>query len=261
MNFESYTAHHIEELSQWGVYAIVNKLNHKFYIGSAQQEGEFPSQTGFYARFSKHVERLTKNKHHCKHLQNAWNKYGADNFEFKIIHKCHPDDCIQFEQLYLNFLCPHYNSSPTAGCTKGVKRTAEWTEKQSQAQSKDYYLINPQGEVVIGRNLSKLAEEFNLDHKAICRVNLGKSFHCNGWTASLEAHTLYKEHFESRGIRFEKSRSKWLVEINYNNQRVKRFNTKEEAFEYRNTAIENGCIIKVNVCNWKKKLKDAKENS
>jgi len=56
-----------------GIYFIVNKINGKKYIGSTKN---------FNGRFSKHRMDLRNNRHHSILLQNAWNKYGQDNFDF-----------------------------------------------------------------------------------------------------------------------------------------------------------------------------------
>jgi group I intron endonuclease len=234
MNFKNYTAHDVKDLAQWGVYAIINKLNHKFYIGSAQQEGDFPCQTGFYARWYMHVWNLDKNQHHCKHLQNAWNKYGADNFEFKIIHKCHPNDCIQFEQLYLNFLCPHYNGSPTAGSSKGCKRNEEYLKALSERVSSSFCLVNPKGEVIEGRNLTKFAEDNGLDLSGLHKVVKGKGLHSQGWTKDTTSHKLYLEMLEDRGLTFEKSRSKWVSGL----KKVNNFQEKDLVQKKRLLFIE-----------------------
>ena len=58
------------------IYKIMNTVNGKFYIGS----------TGcMRQRMSCHQARLRKNMHHCSHLQNAWNKYGRDAFDFVVV--------------------------------------------------------------------------------------------------------------------------------------------------------------------------------
>jgi len=59
-----------------GIYSITNKVNGKIYIGQSQNI-EF--------RWFQHKNNLNKNKHVNTHLQNAWNKYGEDNFEFCIV--------------------------------------------------------------------------------------------------------------------------------------------------------------------------------
>lgn len=58
------------------IYIIKNKINNKVYVGRTNN---------YIKRFSKHKILLENNKHHNQHLQNAWNKYGSQNFKF-IIH-------------------------------------------------------------------------------------------------------------------------------------------------------------------------------
>ena len=55
------------------IYKIVNKENGKFYIGSTIE----PQR-----RKKRHFDDLKNKRHHCLFLQRAYNKYGADNFEF-----------------------------------------------------------------------------------------------------------------------------------------------------------------------------------
>jgi group I intron endonuclease len=59
-----------------GIYKIRNVTNQKFYVGSSNDTKD---------RFRKHRNLLRKNKHHCKHLQAAWNKYGEECFRFEVI--------------------------------------------------------------------------------------------------------------------------------------------------------------------------------
>lgn len=65
---------------KYGIYGIRNKLNSKLYIGK--------TMVNFGDRWDCHKGQLRGNYHDNKHLQNAWNKYGEDNFEFFIIHDC-----------------------------------------------------------------------------------------------------------------------------------------------------------------------------
>lgn len=58
------------------IYKIVNLVNDKFYVGST---------TNKKVRFREHRKQLRGNRHHCKHLQAAWNKYGEEKFDFKVV--------------------------------------------------------------------------------------------------------------------------------------------------------------------------------
>ena len=79
----------------------MNKANKKFYIGSSND---------IYRRLREHKKDLRDCCHDNEHLQNAWKKYGENNFDFKIIEEC--DNAIQFEreQFYLNTLNPFDNN-------------------------------------------------------------------------------------------------------------------------------------------------------
>ena len=92
-----------------GVYQIKNIVNSKIYIGSS---------IDIHTRWKQHLNKLNKNSHTNEHLQNAWNKYGKDNFEFKIVELCDENILREKEQFYINkFNCTDdnlgYNIMPT----------------------------------------------------------------------------------------------------------------------------------------------------
>lgn len=62
-----------------GIYCIINIKNNKCYIGSTKY---------ISSRLWKHRSLLRNKKHDNQHLQNAWNKYGEDNFDYYIVEKC-----------------------------------------------------------------------------------------------------------------------------------------------------------------------------
>lgn len=59
-----------------GIYQIVSISNSKLYIGSAENIEN--------CRWYDHEWMLKRGKHHCIHLQRAYNKYGAAAFKFQI---------------------------------------------------------------------------------------------------------------------------------------------------------------------------------
>ena len=113
-----------------GIYKITNKINHKFYIGSA---------INIKNRWNLHISALRGNRHCNTHLQRAWNEYGEDNFLFEIIEIVeNKEDLIKREQFYLDSLLHAqafinksnklfqklgYNMNPTANSWFGRKHS------------------------------------------------------------------------------------------------------------------------------------------
>lgn len=77
-----------------GIYQIKNKLNNKVYIGSS---------TNVKNRLYKHLWLLKKNKHDNTHLQNSFNEYGEDYFDFSLVEYCDYNDLVIRENYYINF--------------------------------------------------------------------------------------------------------------------------------------------------------------
>jgi group I intron endonuclease len=59
-----------------GIYKIENKANGKVYIGQSANINK---------RWIEHRSNLNNNRHPNRKLQNAWNNYGQDNFDFNIL--------------------------------------------------------------------------------------------------------------------------------------------------------------------------------
>ncbi len=80
-----------------GVYKITNKINNKVYIGESLD---------IRRRWKEHIEDLNNNQHHSYKLQEDWNKYGEDNFEFSL--ECVLDDSINtYIDKYISLLYEH----------------------------------------------------------------------------------------------------------------------------------------------------------
>jgi group I intron endonuclease len=90
-----------------GVYAIVHVPTNVGYVGSAND---------LRRRFKEHKTCLRGGHHHSKHLQNAWNKYGEQSFEFRTL-AC-AESAIQARELEQAFLDCFYkqtmNCKPSA---------------------------------------------------------------------------------------------------------------------------------------------------
>ncbi|MDE2031377.1 MAG: GIY-YIG nuclease family protein [Patescibacteria group bacterium] len=105
-----------------GVYCILNILTNKVYIGSA---------VNLRKRIYQHRNQLKYNKHSNRHLQRAYNFYGLDIFNFKIIEIVNDKSKLLLrEQLWINYFQSYdfkfgYNLIPIAGSRLGVKHSEE----------------------------------------------------------------------------------------------------------------------------------------
>lgn len=66
----------MNNLSQSGIYIILNRVTGKFYLGSA---------VDLKGRWYNHTNDLRRGVHANFHLQAAWNKYGEANFKFEVL--------------------------------------------------------------------------------------------------------------------------------------------------------------------------------
>lgn len=104
-----------------GIYAIINRKQNRLYVGSS---------IDVVKRTRSHLSYLRRNKHHCKHLQNAWNKYGESEFSCVLVEEVdvsylpielRPIRLFSIEQKYLDELFSEkvlYNSAKVAGVYK-----------------------------------------------------------------------------------------------------------------------------------------------
>ena len=59
-----------------GIYRITNNTNDLSYIGES---------LNIERRWDEHINDLNNKSHHSYKLQDAWNRYGKDNFTFEIL--------------------------------------------------------------------------------------------------------------------------------------------------------------------------------
>jgi len=108
-----------------GVYKITNLSTGDFYIGSTNN---------LRTRKNHHFHKLSEGTHVNILLQDAYDQYGAENFEFDVIQECASTETIELEQKYIDDLQPKYNVNPNAGSMKGFKHTEESKKKISEAR-------------------------------------------------------------------------------------------------------------------------------
>lgn len=108
---------------------ITNLINGKKYIGQAHD---------ITWRWSHHKCDLNNNQHHNKHLQSAWNLYGADNFDFSVIEETDEDKLNEREIYWINYYDSYHsgynNDIGGQGC-RGYKHTIDEINKMRRIQN------------------------------------------------------------------------------------------------------------------------------
>jgi group I intron endonuclease len=82
------------KIDHCGIYKIVNKATGQCYVGQSQRVKK---------RLKEHFRLLRQNKHTNPHLQNAYNKYGAENFYGAMEIECNSfDELDMLEEKFLH---------------------------------------------------------------------------------------------------------------------------------------------------------------
>jgi len=76
-----------------GIYAIRNTVTSRRYVGSSKD---------IELRWKQHLRKLRGGKHANPILQNAWNKYGEQAFEWLVLEECPEAELCAREQVYLD---------------------------------------------------------------------------------------------------------------------------------------------------------------
>ncbi len=112
-----------------GVYTIYNKISNKYYVGSS---------INICDRKSKHFLTLKKNIHSNIRLQNSFNKYGIEAFEFEVLEECDKEFIRDFENFWMNMLNtnnPSFGYNIKNAYTKNFKLSEEARKKISISSS------------------------------------------------------------------------------------------------------------------------------
>lgn len=75
-----------------GIYWFRNTIDGKIYIGQSKY---------LKSRYSQHKIEFRDGTHHNEYLQKAVNKYGFENFEYKVLKKCPPNELDDWEIYYI----------------------------------------------------------------------------------------------------------------------------------------------------------------
>ncbi len=121
-----------------GVYLIVHRATGRAYVGSTSDIAK---------RWSRHRQELRDGTHKNRHLQAAWNLYGPETFDWRVLATTPPEHRIEVEQWAIDWLeatnpDKGFNSAPVAGVSYGgTGRT--WTPEQRARASVAQKLLKP----------------------------------------------------------------------------------------------------------------------
>lgn len=119
-------------IAKRGVYAITCREDGRCYVGGS---------INIPHRWCVHRSHLRLKKHHSGDLQEAWDRLGADAFEFTVVESLPDGDLAAAEQRWMDRLqavSMGYNNAPFASRTRGVVHTPETRAKVAAALTARY---------------------------------------------------------------------------------------------------------------------------
>jgi group I intron endonuclease len=114
-----------------GIYAIINAVNEKRYVGSTSD---------FKKRRREHWNALAGGYHENQHLQRSANRHGLGAFRFEILEEASAADLKVREQFHLDRLNPEYNMCPASDSTLGIRRSDETKARMSKAAERSNWM-------------------------------------------------------------------------------------------------------------------------
>lgn len=147
-----------------GIYAIRSKRNGKVYVGAS---------TNIEGRWSFHRSVLNRGLHHSWHLQRAWERDGADAFEWIILEEVdNKDDLRSAEQKWLDTYQAGdrkygYNlSSRSAGVERLSEETKHKMSLSQRGENQHNHLVTEDDVIEIraraadGESYASIADDF-----------------------------------------------------------------------------------------------------
>lgn len=115
------------------VYAIVNRVNGKLYVGSSLRAR---------SRWNKHYAQLEQGTHGNRYLQNAWRKHGKGAFKFTVLEPCDASSLRAREQWWLDEMrsadrARGYNLHPATASPSGYKHSTATKQKHYEMRRRN----------------------------------------------------------------------------------------------------------------------------
>lgn len=141
------------------------------YIGSSVNIGN---------RWTEHLSDLKFGKHHSRHLQRTWDKYGESDFVFSVLLLCETHELIRYEQWFIDNMNPEFNGSKIAGSTLGFKHSEETRAKMGKHMIGKKHSQETKDKISAAKTGRKVT--FSESHRASMSVartgNHLSEFHC-----------------------------------------------------------------------------------
>lgn len=200
-----------------GIYGILNKINGKVYVGK--------TMNSFGNRRDCHFSSLNSGRGVNNILQNAWNKYGQNNFEFIILHECvSEEDKTRIDELEKIYIKKYkdvgmsYNISDGGdGGLIGRHLSAETKKligeknrihmagrklpdyvksKMSESQKKRYQMWSDNDRREFGRRMSKAASGYKWSYESKNKLSKTQSLKPNSAKYDIEIVRLIRKMYE-----------------------------------------------------------------
>lgn len=176
-----------------GIYAIINIVNDKHYIGSA---------VNLKIRRRLHTNELKRNEHKNLKLQNSWNANWPFHFIFVILEHCEKNNLIQREQFWIDCLAPEYNINKIAGSMLGHRHDTATRIKMSANQNRSEECKKRRSEGQLGKKQTKqhinnmIASKKGFRHSQKTKIKMSEAAKKRGVQKSFrEGH---KKYFENK---------------------------------------------------------------
>lgn len=143
------------------VYVCINLINGKKYVGKT---------INFNKRVKEHL-RCAKNNYLNYPIHRALNKYGSENFEWKILIECDTEEElnmreIEYIKLEKSKVEQHgYNVTDGGDGASGLKHTEEFKSKQSKKMMGNTYSV---GRVLSDEHKAKISKAFKGTKRPEC---------------------------------------------------------------------------------------------
>jgi group I intron endonuclease len=173
-----------------GIYKLTNQKTGRFYIGKAE------GKLGFYMRWYHHRQALRNNIHKNGYLQNSYNKHGEYCFTFEILEiKDYGDPLVDLESDYIVNLGAMYFAKGFNIKNEKNQSQPPKIVRENHHNSKEFELLDPEGNLIKGRNLTQFCEEFGFQQSSMFNVIKGVNKSSNGFRSpNPEFHLVKKEY-------------------------------------------------------------------